>query len=180
MRQLMVLLASVQLVITNNSGPMSLSCLFFKSAHGFFDFCQASPSPVEFIGQIPALLDFSGLFVSFLVHSLGVFEKPLNLFFKLIFLLVHPPAAHRFMLRRIGPDLRFIRTNMAKINEPCFLAEPEDLHKKAGKSFEVALSGLTDGVMIGVHVCRKHPKGDILVGPLLNLARTGNARAVSV
>jgi hypothetical protein len=54
------------------------------------------------------------------------------------------------------------------------------LHKKTGKSFEVALPELTDGVMIGMPVCRYHPEGDILVGSLLDLAGTGNPSAVSI
>jgi hypothetical protein len=54
------------------------------------------------------------------------------------------------------------------------------LHKKTGKSFDVALPELTDGVMIGAPVCRYHPKGDILEGFLLYLAGTGNARAISI
>jgi hypothetical protein len=34
--------------------------------------------------------------------------------------------------------------------------------------------------MIGVPVCRYHPEGDILLGSVLDLAGTGNARAISV
>jgi len=84
------------------------------------------------------------------------------------------------MLGSMGFDLCPIKSDMAKLNESCFLAEPEGLHKKIGKGFEVAPPEITYGVMVGMPVCRNHSAGNVLVSFLLNLTGTGNPGAVGV
>src|SRR5208283_5925484 len=87
--------------------------LFLKGTHRLFDLLKASLTPFELIGQVPALLTFSVFFVFFLVHSFGVFEKLIDLFFKLLFFLFHLPVAHSLVLGGIGFDLCPIESYVA-------------------------------------------------------------------
>ena len=59
--------------------------LLLKRIHGFFDLCQPSLTPFEFIRQIPTLPTLAVLFILLLVYHLGIFEKCFDLFFKLLF-----------------------------------------------------------------------------------------------
>ena len=84
------------------------------------------------------------------------------------------------MLGSIGFDLCPVKSDMAQLNKPSFLAQSESLHKKVGKGFEVPLPEITYGVMVGMSVCRNHSEGNVLDSFLLDLTGTGDPCAVSV
>jgi hypothetical protein len=160
--------------------PSLLLRLCFQRRLELPDPLQATRRPSEIFGQLVAAPTLAVLRVLRRVDPLGRLEELRHLRRQLLLLGLHPLVAHRLVLGGVRLDLRPIERDDAQPDQTEPLTQPQHLHEQRRQRLQVDAPELADAAVVRVRIAGDHPKRDVFVRPLLDLARRRHADAVGI
>src|SRR6202048_1174099 len=96
------------------------------------------------IRHLVAALVLAESLVLFAIRRLGGRQHASDLGFQFRLAFLHALITHRFMFRRVRFDLRAIKRDMAEFDQPCRLAQLQNLHEQRAERLQMPLAEVAD------------------------------------
>ncbi len=145
--------------------------LFLEGCLGFADATQPGIAALKLLGQIVAVRVASVLLVFVSVGLVCAKQQRLDLGGQALVVFFHPPVAHGLVLAGIGLHFGPIERDVAHGAKAGACAQLEHLHKQARERIAMLEPKLIDRREVRMLAAGEHPKGHVLVGGTLDLAR---------
>src|ERR1700680_4453070 len=100
------------------------------------------------IRHLVAALVLAESLVLFRIRRLGGRQHASDLGFQFRLAFLHALITHRFMFRRVRFDLRAIKRDMAEFDQPCRLAQLQNLHEQRAERLQMPLAEVADRAKI--------------------------------
>src|SRR5512141_454173 len=160
--------------------PIGLSLALFQALLGRFNLGQTILPSFELLGQRLFALIRSPLCVLLNVGLSRSLQQRFDLRFKLLFLFLHPPVAHCFVLACLRFDFGPIQRHRPKLDQSHLFGQPRHRDKQLFKLWQMPHPKFTDRSVRWKIACSQDPKPYVLVKLSRQLARREDSGGIPV